>query len=278
MRAQFDVYVLSFGLLARRARARTLLLARTTIGVAGLGKGEEVVFKLGSHGIWRMTRGVSADFRGSDPRFASYPTVHPMSNIDTPSHQVKAVLKGWSGYSTQIFVSRRPPMMGTVVLEELEELMRKRFEGASGVFALLPRLPGANFGSLAGPFYFLVGNAGTGATFAANRRAFQLWKIVYVPALSEIGVMINGPVCDSPRMLRDSTQRDISVRHGMQPRRRRRLKLLRYRCSARYCRRRSLSARYVSSAAALRAQILNVRLLPGPTDRLSRQSPLSPPL
>ncbi|EJD51872.1 oxidoreductase [Auricularia subglabra TFB-10046 SS5] len=64
--------------------------------------------------------------------------------------------------------------MGSVVLEELDALMKEKFRENPG------------------PYNFVAGSAGTGHTYAANRAAFQKWQIV-------------------PRVLRDVTERNIEV-------------------------------------------------------------------
>ncbi|KZV95993.1 FMN-dependent alpha-hydroxy acid dehydrogenase [Exidia glandulosa HHB12029] len=85
-----------------------------------------------------------------------------------------AAAEDWSSYGGQIFRSRKPPLLGSVVVDDLEALMKEKFKDNPG------------------PYNFVAGGASTGVTQVTNRKAFNRWKIV-------------------PRMLRDVTKRDISV-------------------------------------------------------------------
>ncbi len=81
----------------------------------------------------------------------------------------------FGAYQSEIYLNgvlqdEHPPF--TTNGDELEESARRRLES--------------------GPFWYVAGAAGTGATARANRAAFDRWRIV-------------------PRMLRDATRRDLST-------------------------------------------------------------------
>ncbi|KAG6910668.1 hypothetical protein DXG01_008712 [Tephrocybe rancida] len=67
----------------------------------------------------------------------------------------------WASYSTNIYISRQAPQpLGTVVFEEIEAKAKEK----------LKDYPGA--------FLFAAGNAGTNATYRANRKALDKFAII----------------------------------------------------------------------------------------------------
>ncbi|TDL19761.1 FMN-dependent alpha-hydroxy acid dehydrogenase [Rickenella mellea] len=82
--------------------------------------------------------------------------------------------RSWSTYMTDIYVSRRPPLLDTVAVDKIEEKAREKMKDNIGAFL------------------YVFGSAGTCSTDRANRAAFDKWKIV-------------------PRMLRNASERNIET-------------------------------------------------------------------
>ncbi|KIJ54360.1 hypothetical protein M422DRAFT_153646 [Sphaerobolus stellatus SS14] len=83
--------------------------------------------------------------------------------------------QAFTSWALQQYISRKPPLLGTVSLgDELEKRVKEKFKDNLGAY------------------WYVAGSAGSDSTHHANRAAFDKWKIV-------------------PRMLVDATQRTIET-------------------------------------------------------------------
>ncbi|THG99093.1 hypothetical protein EW026_g3182 [Hermanssonia centrifuga] len=82
--------------------------------------------------------------------------------------------KPWSNYMLEVYVSKKPPTLGTYSVDRIEQLAREKLKDRPDAFM------------------YVFGSAGTYAAYAANRQELDKWKII-------------------PRMLRDATVRDLDT-------------------------------------------------------------------
>lgn len=104
----------------------------------------------------------------------------------------------WGTYMLSIYVSRKPPALGTVDAGELEEKAREVLKDQHGehIIQQLERRDSFVAARRSDAFMYAFGSAGTGSTYRANMRALQRYKIV-------------------PRMLIDASVRNLEVNSSL---------------------------------------------------------------
>ncbi|KAI0076729.1 FMN-linked oxidoreductase [Panus rudis PR-1116 ss-1] len=97
-----------------------------------------------------------------------------MTAVTDIEAQAASIQQPWSAYMKERYGSRKPPVLGSVNISEIEKAAREKLKDHPNAFM------------------YTFGSAGTNATYASNLEEFRKWKII-------------------PRMLRDATIRNIET-------------------------------------------------------------------
>jgi lactate 2-monooxygenase len=99
----------------------------------------------------------------------------------------------WSQYTTEIYLSGKPPIIGSYDYRVVEERAREATKDNHCAFShSILRITSIDEKSSLAAYLYTFGSAGIGSTYNNNLEALKQWRII-------------------PRMLRDATHRNLDV-------------------------------------------------------------------